>query len=43
MLLDLLKQAESCRAQCNEVLRHPINLKVILMLLYMLDYTYMHV
>ncbi|EXB37360.1 Lysine-specific demethylase 5A [Morus notabilis] len=27
MLLDLLKQAELCRARCNEVLRYPINLK----------------
>ena len=29
MLLNLLNQAESCRAQCDEILKPPINLKVI--------------
>lgn len=37
MLLDLLKQAESCRAQCNEVLRHPINLKNVEVFLLEMD------
>ena len=29
MLLDLLKQADSSRARCEEILKDPINLKVI--------------
>jgi hypothetical protein len=28
MLLDLLRQAELCRAQCAEILKGPISLKV---------------
>lgn len=28
MLMDLLRQVESCQARCNEILNGPINLKV---------------
>ncbi|PON84593.1 Autoimmune regulator [Trema orientale] len=37
MLLDLLNQAESCRARCEEILKHPINLKNVEVFLQEMD------
>ncbi|KAF4403837.1 hypothetical protein CsatB_003771 [Cannabis sativa] len=37
MLLELLNKAESCRARCDEILKHPINLKNVEVLLLEMD------